>query len=108
MRSDDDIMTFEIPFDGFSNFLVENRCLIINEIVTAIEYMLYNNIDSINICKLEIVYPFSRVMMNCNVGRETNISYGLHSLLEWTNAHEEYELSHRIKLIQQHISNYKK
>jgi hypothetical protein len=103
MKERREILTFEVQFDEFGDFLESNRPLMVNEVVSAVEDMMYNDLDVVDVCTIKVVLPIGGTVMNCALKRE-DVEEGLQKLLEWTIEVEEYELSHRIKLIQDWIN----
>lgn len=102
MKETREIITFEVPFDEFGDFLESNRPLMVNEVITAVEDMMYNDLEVVHVCSIKVVLPIGGTIMNCALKRE-DVEEGLQKLLDWTVEVEEYELSHRIKLIQDWI-----
>lgn len=102
MKEHRELLTFEVPFEEFEDFLDNNRPLIVNEVVSAVEDMMYNDLDVIDVCTIKVILPIGGTIMGCKLKRD-DVEEGLQKLLEWTVEVEEYELSHRIKLIQDWI-----
>jgi hypothetical protein len=102
MKERREIITFEVPFEEFEDFLDSNRPLMINEIISAVEDMMYNDLDVVDVCTIKVTLPIGGTIMNCALKR-SDVEEGLQKLLDWTVEMEEYELSHRIKLIQDWI-----
>ena len=103
MKEHRELLTFEVPFEEFEYFLDNNRPLIVNEVVSAVEDMMYNDLDVIDVCTIKVILPIGGTIMGCKLKRD-EVEEGLQKLLDWTIEVEEYELSHRIKLIQDWIN----
>jgi hypothetical protein len=103
MKEHRELLTFEVPFEEFEDFLDNNRPLIVNEVVSAVEDMMYNDLDVIDVCTIKVILPIGGTIMGCKLKRD-EVEEGLQKLLDWTIEVEEYELSHRIKLIQDWIN----
>ena len=103
MKEHRELLTFEVPFEDFEDFLDNNRPLIVNEVVSAVEDMMYNDLDVIDVCTIKVILPIGGTIMGCKLKRD-EVEEGLQKLLDWTIEVEEYELSHRIKLIQDWIN----
>jgi hypothetical protein len=103
MKEHRELLTFEVPFEEFEDFLDNNRPLIVNEVVSAVEDMMYNDLDVIDVCTIKVILPIGGTIMGCKLKRD-DVEEGLQKLLDWTIEVEEYELSHRIKLIQDWIN----
>lgn len=97
------ILEFEIPYDDLYSFMETNRVIIVGEIVTAAEEMLYTETDIATVCKIKVNRSNTKTVLHCRITIE-DLFEDLDSLLEWTVEKEEYELSHRIKLLMDYIN----
>ena len=97
-----EIIEFRTTFGGLSKFIEDNKSLFVFEMVSTLEYMLYNNIDVATICTICIYNDVVRTKLDCNITIEDAIK-DINKLLKWAVDIEEYELAHRIKLITQYL-----
>jgi hypothetical protein len=102
MNEDRRILEFEMPHSELIGFMENSRTLIVNEIVTAAEEMLYNEVDVATVCKIKITKGKSKTILDCRLTIGDVIN-DIDSLLEWAVEKEEYELAHRIKLLIDYI-----
>jgi hypothetical protein len=102
MNEDRRILEFEMPHSELIGFMENSRTLIVNEIVTAAEEMLYNEVDVATVCKIKITNGKSKTILDCRLTIGDVIN-DIDSLLEWAVEKEEYELAHRIKLLIDYI-----
>jgi hypothetical protein len=102
MNEDRKILEFEIAHSELVNFMENSRPLIINEIVTAAEEMLYNEVDVATVCKIRVKKGKNKTILHCRL-TIGDVMNDIDSLLEWTVEKEEYELAHRIKLLMDYI-----
>jgi hypothetical protein len=96
------ILEFEISHNELVSFMENSRALIANEIITAAEEMLYNEVDIATVCKIKVKKGRSKTILNCRL-TIGDVMNDIDSLLEWSVEAEEYELSHRIKLLMDYI-----
>jgi hypothetical protein len=96
------ILEFEISHTELVSFMENSRALIANEIITAAEEMLYNEVDIATVCKIKVKKGRSKTILNCRL-TIGDVMNDIDSLLEWSVEAEEYELSHRIKLLMDYI-----
>jgi hypothetical protein len=102
MNEDRRILEFEMPHSELIGFMENSRPLIVNEIVTAAEEMLYNEVDVATVCKIKVTKGKSKTILHCRI-TIGDVMNDIDSLLEWTVEKEEYELAHRIKLLIDYI-----
>jgi hypothetical protein len=96
------ILEFEVTHDKLIGFMENNRIIMVSEIVTAAEEMLYTEVDIATVCKIRVKKAGSKTTIHCKLTIE-DLFDDIDSLLEWTVEKEEYELSHRIKLLMDYI-----
>jgi hypothetical protein len=99
------ILEFEVSPDNLNEFLENSRNMMISEVITAAEEMLYNKTKTAQICQITINDGGFKTIMDCKLRLE-DVVKDLKLLLNWSIEHEEYELSHRIKLINEYIDEY--
>lgn len=99
------ILEFKITTKELPNFMQNNRAILANEIVTAAEEMLYNDIEEAQVCKITVLGNNSKNILNCKITLN-DILRDINTLLDWSVEEEEYELSHRIKLIMDYLSEH--
>lgn len=101
-----EIVKIKLKESEFDEWMINNRSFVFQETLTCIEEMMYNSVDSLPIMKIELSAPFGFTILDLNMVRE-DIDETLQKSLEWSIDEEEYELAHRIKLIQEYISEQK-
>lgn len=98
------ILEFSVTYNEFPEFIKKNRGMFISEIVAAAEELLYCNLDTVTVCRIGIKKPSEKVTLDCKL-RLVDIIRDMDDLLGWTVQEEEYELSHRIKLLDDYIKS---
>ena len=101
-----EIVKIKLKESEFDEWMINNRSFVFQETLKCIEEMLYNSVDSLPIMKIELSAPFGFTILDLKMVRE-DIDETLQKSLEWSIDEEEYELAHRIKLIQEYISEQK-
>ena len=101
-----EIVKIKLKESEFDEWMINNRSFVFQETLTCIEEMMYNSVDSLPIMKIELSAPFGFTILDLKMVRE-DIDETLQKSLEWSIDEEEYELAHRIKLIQEYISEQK-
>jgi hypothetical protein len=96
------ILEFEISHNELSGFMDNNKPIIANEIITTAEELLYNEIYMATVCKIKVRKGETKTILNCRLTID-DVIRDIHSLLDWSIEAEEYELSHRIKLLIDYI-----
>lgn len=96
------ILEFEISESELAGFMENNRPILANEIITTAEEMLYNQIDVATVCKIKVKKGNTKTILHCRLTID-DVVRDIQSLLDWTVETEEYELSHRIKLLMDYI-----
>jgi hypothetical protein len=64
--------------------------------------MLYNKIDVATVCKIKVKRGNEKTILHCRLTID-DVIRDIESLLDWSVETEEYELSHRIKLLMDYI-----
>ncbi len=96
------ITEFTVSEQEFESFMRANRSLMISEVVAAAEDMLYTDKKIGTICRIFIKNKGTGITLECKL-HINEVIYGMGDLLEWAVDKEEYELAHRIKLINEYI-----
>ena len=96
------ILEFEISQNELSDFMEINRPILANEIITTAEEMLYNEIYMATVCKIKVNKGKTKTILHCRLTID-DVIRDIQSLLDWSVEVEEYELSHRIKLLMDYI-----
>jgi hypothetical protein len=96
------ILEFEISQNELSDFMEINRPILANEIITTAEEMLYNEIYMATVCKIQVNKGKTKTILHCRLTID-DVIRDIQSLLDWSVEVEEYELSHRIKLLMDYI-----
>ena len=97
------ILEFEISESELDGFMQNNRPILANEIITTAEEMLYNKIDVATVCKIKVKRGKTKTILHCRLTID-DVIRDMQSLLDWSVEVEEYELSHRIKLLIDYIN----
>lgn len=98
------LLILEVAFEEWKSFIENNRKLIIKETVSACEELIRTDVDSLDVIQFEVVSNGKHItLIECKIFRE-DIEVGLEKLMKASIEEEEYELSHRIKLIQDYFS----
>lgn len=97
------ILEFEISESELDGFMQNNRPILANEIITTAEEMLYNKIDVATVCKIKVKKGKIKTILHCRLTID-DVIRDIQSLLDWSVEVEEYELSHRIKLLIDYIN----
>ena len=101
-----EIIKIKVNESEFDEWMIDNRSFVFQETLTCIEAMLYNKVDSLPIMKIEISTTFGKTILDLKMVRE-DIDETLMKSLEWAIEFEEFEVAHRIRLIQEYISEQK-
>jgi len=96
------ILEFEISHNELEGFMENNRPILANEIITTAEEMLYNEINVATVCKIKVKRGNTKTILHCRLTVD-DVVRDIQSLLDWSIETEEYELSHRIKLLMDYI-----
>ena len=101
-----EIIRIKVKESEFDEWMISNQSFVFQETLTCIEEMLYNKVDSLPIMKIEISAPFGKTILDLKMVRG-DIDETLEKSMEWAINEEDYELAHRVKLIQEYISEQK-
>lgn len=86
----------------FDSWVEENKNLLVNETVTAIEELMFLNLSWASIIKIELDTKFShKIIIDLKVEKE-DVEDVLEQSMEYAIEFEDYELAHRIKLLQEY------
>jgi hypothetical protein len=96
------ILEFTVSEKDFESFMRANRSLMISEIVATVEDMLYTDKEVGTICRIFVKKRGASLTMECKL-HISEVIYGMDELLQWVVEKEEYELAHRIKLINEYV-----
>jgi hypothetical protein len=111
METNKNILEFNVPYSGFSNFLKTNRKKMISEILSHMESVIFDNkLNDENIFRINIKKRESDIIPSLILDCKLDINFienDLQEILDWTLEEEEYELSHRIKLMTDYMNETK-
>jgi hypothetical protein len=96
------ILEFSVNESDFESWLRDNRSLMIFEIVSTAEDMLYNQKEVGDICKIRVRRNGGNMIVECKLHID-DVIHDVDYLLEFAVEMEEYELAHRIKLLNEYI-----
>lgn len=96
------ILEFSVRESDFESWMRDNRFLMIFEIVSTAEDMLYNQKEVGDICRIRVKRRGGNMVMECKLHID-DIIRDMNYLLEFVVEREEYELAHRIKLLNEYI-----
>jgi hypothetical protein len=96
------IMEFTVSQKDFESFMRANRSLMVSEIVATAEDMLYTDKQIGTICRIAVKNGGADLTLECKL-HINDVLNDMGILLEWSVETEEYELAHRIKLINEYI-----
>lgn len=103
-----EILSVKFPLSKFVPWVDENRGLIIGETVKAAEELIHNNIDTLAVMEISLTVPDTELAYNMTFSiSKADIETGIGRLLQKSIELEEYELSHRIKLLIDYIEERK-
>jgi hypothetical protein len=111
MKSSENIKEFNITYKDFPNFIGRYKKIMILEILNYLETDISNieyrpdNIFRINL-KLKETDELPYVILDCIID-ELTIQSELEEMLSWSIEMEEYEISHRIQLMQSKLNKVK-
>lgn len=103
------VKTIEINIDNYENWLLDNRPIILTEIVNASEYLIENELDEATVVRLLLNTSkptiFSKMMQIFKIYKE-DLEDGLDKVMDSCIEYEEYELAQRVKELQEFIKEY--
>lgn len=81
----------------------ENKLMLVSEIISAAEHMAIKDLDIATVCKIDVMRGNKiQTKINMSITMKEFIE-DMENLLNWTVEVEEYELSHRIKLLSEYL-----
>jgi len=99
-----DIPKLKVRIGEFIPFVSEHKKLIITETLTACEELIQTDDEYIDVIQIQVfINETDTALIECKVFRE-DMELGLQKLLKASIEEEEYELSQRIKLLQDYLS----
>jgi hypothetical protein len=99
-----DIPKLKVRVDDFIPFISEHKKLIITETLAACEELIQTDDESIDVIQIHVfTNETNSALIECKVFRE-DMELGLQKLLKASIEEEEYELSQRIKLLQDYMA----
>jgi hypothetical protein len=100
-------LRISIGIGEFDSWIDENKNLLVNETVTAIEELMFLNLSWASIIKIELDTKFShKIIIDLKVEKD-DVEGVLEQSMEYAIEFEDYELAHRIKLLQEYKSEQK-
>jgi hypothetical protein len=100
------VMELNIPSSEVESFMKDNRALMVAETLSASEELIYKDLDTIEVIRINIIQPRGRTVLDCKL-KKTDVLDGVEKLMEWALENEEYEMCHRIKLLTEYINRPK-
>ena len=100
------VMELSIPSSEVESFMKDNRALMVAETLSASEELIYKDLDTIEVIRINIIQPRGRTVLDCKLNKE-DVLDGVEKLMEWALENEEYEMCHRIKLLTEYINKPK-
>ena len=100
------VMELNIPSSEVESFMKDNRALMVAETLSASEELIYKDLDTIEVIRINIIQPRGRTVLDCKL-KKTDVLDGVEKLMEWALENEEYEMCHRIKLLTEYINKPK-
>lgn len=98
------ILSFKVKSGNLLEFMDEKKPLIMSEVLSAAEELVYKELEVIDVCNITLNSPFGSTTVNCKL-LKGDLDEGLNKLMDWTLETEEYEMSHRVKLLREYIEN---
>jgi hypothetical protein len=99
-----DIPKLKVRVDEFIPFISEHKKLIITETLAACEELIQTDDESIDVIQIQVFTDETNsALIECKVFRE-DMGLGLQKLLKASIEEEEYEISQRVKLLQDYLS----
>lgn len=102
METSRKIPEFDISPENFEDFLQNRKQIFIKEYISAAEEIVYLNKDSAVVCKLKVSLKDKLFILNTKLTVQ-DLFEDLQPLLDLTIEMEEYELSHKLKLLIDYI-----
>jgi hypothetical protein len=105
MTESRDILTLEVDFEDYPDWVEDNRLLFLRETITASEEMVHDDLDLIHIMTINVRSDIGGMKVVCNLNREDLVE-SLEKVLEKCVESEEYELAQRVKNLQDYINEH--
>lgn len=106
MEEERRVLELDIGDTDLAEFMESNRGLMVAEVISATEELIYKDLEKIDVMRIKIHLPHGKTILNCSLLKEEAID-GLDKVLEWALEKEEYEMCHRIKLIKEYLDSKK-
>jgi len=106
MEEERQVLELNIPSGEIESFMRDNRALMVAETLSASEELIYKDLDTIEVIRINILQPRGKTVLDCKLKRE-DVTDGVEKLMEWALENEEYEMCHRIKLLTEYINKPK-
>lgn len=97
-----EFLTITLDYTQLDNWMSKNRSLMVNETITAVEELLFMKLPRVKIMTLELTAPFGKTILDVKVDM-SDAGFALEQGMEWAIESEDYELAHRIKLLQEYL-----
>ena len=106
MDGEREILEFKVKADNLSDWMNTNKTMLMGEIVTASEELLYKGLDELDVFKIIVKEKVGRTVLNTKLTKD-DVIIGSNAMLIWAVEAEEYELAHRIKLLKEYTEKPK-
>lgn len=97
-----EFLTITLDFTQLDKWMSDNRSLMVNETITAVEELLFMKLPRVKIMTLELTAPFGKTILDVKVDM-SDAEFALEQGMDWAIECEDYELAHRIKLLQEYL-----
>lgn len=97
-----EFLTITLDFTQLDKWMSDNRSLMVNETITAVEELLFMKLPRVKIMTLELTAPFGKTILDVKVDM-SDAGFALEQGMDWAIECEDYELAHRIKLLQEYL-----
>jgi len=106
MEGDREILEFKVDAENLRNWMEVNKPMLMGEIVSASEELLYKELDELEAFKIVVKEKLGRTVLNTKV-RKQDVIEAISKIMDWAIEEEEYELAHRIKLLNKYLEKPK-
>ena len=106
MEEERRILELDIGDTNLAEFMESNRGLMVAEVISATEELVYKDLEKIDVIRIKMQLPHGKTVLNCSLVNKEAVD-GLDKVLEWALENEEYEMCHRIKLLTEYINKPK-
>jgi hypothetical protein len=106
MDESKEFLRITLDYTQLDNWMHQNRSLMVNETITAIEELLFMKLSRVKIMTLELTAPFGKTIFDVKVDM-SDADFALEQGMDWAIECEDYELAHRIKLLQEYLLEQK-